>query len=172
MKFMKTIALVAVLFCAAFGTAQTYSTNLFSVGFNGTPTVSTTRNQANTSTRTDYRVWDGTVLEQVLVVNIDHTIPVDYTSSDFYRDEDASAGEVLSTANNSQGMYQGRPFSYGCFLSTFNGADEIRMTRYIIVNATTAIFISMELPDAATYPRDTNNAFKGWEDFESSLNIK
>ena len=167
-SFVMTIILAVMMSVAA--VAQTYSTPQFAVNFTGTVNVSSFRNNKNTSTRTDYVAVSGNVREEIMVVSIDHDIAVDLTSSRFYRDQDASAGETFVTNFNSDGTYQGHLFSYGCFLSQFDGVNYIRLTRYIIVNARTAIFISMSLPNPEE--RTSEGSLKAWQDFENTLVIK
>jgi len=144
----------------------------FSVDFSSQPQVETFRNDANTSTRTVYTAIGNEAVEQVVVVKVDHDIPVDYTSSDFYRDADVNTGETLATNRNSQGLYQGHPYSYGCYTSTVNGVDVIRFSRFIIVNSRTAIFIVMAMPNSDNAPKTPTGAFQAWQDFENTLNIQ
>jgi hypothetical protein len=167
-SFVMTIILAVMLSVAA--VAQNYSTPVFSADFNGAVSVNSFRNDKNTSTRTRYTSVSGDVHEEVLVVAVDHDIAVDLTSSRFYRDQDANVGETLTTDFNSDGTYQGRVFSYGCFLSRFDGVNYIRLTRYIIVNSRTALFISMSLPNSDA--RTSEGAIQAWVDFERTLVIK
>jgi len=144
----------------------------FSVDFSSQPQVETFRNDANTSTRTVYTVIGNEAVEQVVVVKVDHDIPVDYTSSDFYRDADVNTGETLTTNRNNKGLYQGHPYSYGCYTSTVNGVDVIRFSRFIIVNSRTAIFIVLAMPNSDNAPKTPTGAFQAWQDFENTLNIQ
>ena len=102
----------------------------------------------------------------------DGVLAVDYTSSDFYRSTTVFEGETLSTTYLSNGMYDGHPYSYGCYLSTVEGVDYIRFTRYIIVNSKRAIFISMIMVNSPNNAKTPAGAVQVWQDFENTLVIK
>jgi hypothetical protein len=172
-KFFAIATLALALVASAFA-QTTYTTPKFSVNFTGPVTTKTFNNKDNTSTRTGYNATANGVIEEVVTVDIivDGVLAVDYSSSDFYRTVGVNVGETLATDNLSNGMYQGHPFSYGSYLSTYNGVNYIRFTRYIIVNGKEAIFISMFLENSPNAAKTPAGAFQVWQDFENSLDIK
>jgi hypothetical protein len=172
-KFFAIATLALALVASAFA-QTTYTAPKFSVNFTGPVTTKTFNNAANTSTRTDYVATANGVTEEVMTVDIiaDGVLAVDYSSSDFYRANNANTGETLTTDNLSNGLYQGHPFSYGSYLSTYEGVNYVRFTRFIIVNGKEAIFISMFLEDSPNAVKTPAGAFQVWQDFENSLDIK
>jgi hypothetical protein len=173
-KFFAIATLALALVASAFA-QTTYTAPKFSVNFTGPVTTKTFNNNANTSTRTNYAATSANgIVEEVMTVDIisDGVLPVDYSSSDFYRANNAGTGETLTTDNLSNGLYQGHPYSYGCYLSTYEGVNYIRFTRFIIVNAKEAIFISMFLENSPNAVKTPAGAFQVWQDFENSLDIK
>ena len=172
---MKKFVLAMMLFVATLGFAQsTYSTQTFSADFTGPVTVSSLINDAKTSSRTFYFAQSNGITESVITVDIitDGVLAVDYTSSDFYRSNTVFEGETLSTTTLSNGMYNGHPYSYGCYLSTVEGVNYIRFTRYIIVNSKRAIFISMIMVNSPNSAKTPAGAVQVWQDFENTLVIK
>lgn len=145
-----------------------YSTNTFSAVFNGMVDAgAASRSTDGKSTNYTYvsTNTDGTIAQGIIVRFVDYDISVDYTSSDFYANDDTSAGTI---GNRSTGTYQGHPFTYTARFSVDNGVNYIKRTRYIIVNAREVIFI-------VQYAPDTNNSYGDrdqWMDFEDSLTIK
>ena len=165
-------ALFALLFLVStLGFAQgTYNNSRFSAIFNGPVTVTTVTHATNTDT--NYTSVNGNVEEQVIVRVVDHDIPVDFSSTEFYRDRDASSDEKLMTEVNSNGYYQGHPYSYGDVLGTDNGVSYYRFERSIVVNSRTAIFIRMIRPVNESNNKTAAGAVQEWQDFENTLDIK
>jgi hypothetical protein len=176
MKYLSSILAILVLSIAAFsqdypvgpnvGKATTpYATTNFSATFDGPVTAMLpTRNGENTSTDYKYVSQNGKVAEAVTVRFIDHDIAVDYTSSDFYANDDRTGGTV-DTANTSHDSWNGAPFTYTYRTFTLDGVILTKRTRYIIVNAREAIFIQQIT--AVGYEDRPE-----WLDFEYSLRIK
>lgn len=161
------VAVVAVTL-STFASAQSYDNSYFSAVFNAPVTTNTTkRNPDNTSTDYDFGSDTPAIAEWVTIRIIDHDIPNAFQSSDFYADQQAraatdSGGTVI---NRSQTWYQGHPVTYICTARPKDGKTYWIRTRYIIVSAREAIFITMiSLQD------DSNQA--EWERFEATLNIK
>jgi hypothetical protein len=140
-----------------------FSNQYFSATFNANPTVGT---GARSDTAMNYTVSSYTespVVGQSITVRIvDHDIPVDYTSSDFYANNDSTGGEVITTSRN---VWEGHPFTYVARKFTVNGETFQKRERYIIVNSREAIFLTEIIPAG----QDDQNE---WLDFEYSLRIK
>lgn len=145
-----------------------FETPQFSATFNNTVTLEpASRSKDNQSTNYVYTSYSdtNTTGQAVIVRFVDHDIDVNYTSSDFYANDDTSTGTVSNTSN---GTYQGHPFTYTARKWNESGVDLIKRTRFIIVNSREVIFIIQIAPD-------TNNSYgdrEQWMDFENSLNIK
>jgi hypothetical protein len=153
----------SLLVLSAFAVAQTFSNNYFDANFVGAVTSSNNRNDANTSTNYFYNASDANVYQTIDVRLVDHDIPVDYSSTNFYANEDAQRGEVLS---RSTGVYQGHPFTYLCIKYTTNkGYVLTERNRYIIIGPREVYFITQS--SLASY--DDNAEFLA---LENSLNIK
>jgi hypothetical protein len=176
MKYLSSI--LAVLLLSIAGLAQDYpvgpntgkattpySTTQFSATFDGPVTaLLPTRNDENTSTDYKYVSKNDKVAEAITVRFIDHDIAVDYTSSDFYANDDRTGGTV-DTDNTSHNEWNGAPFTYTYRTFTLNGAVLTKRSRYIIVNSREVIFIQQV----------TVNGYEDrpeWLDFEYSLRIK
>lgn len=171
MFLMFVFSLLAFAGIAAAGTGlqtTSYSTRAFTAVFNGAVTADDAqRSTDNQSTNYVYTSYSdaNTVGQAVIVRFVDHDIDVNYTSSDFYANDDSSTGTV---SNTSQGTYQGHPFTYTARKWNDGGVALIKRTRFIIVNSREVIFIIQIAPD-------TNNSYGDqpqWFDFESSLDIK
>src|ERR1700683_2381695 len=163
----KVLALLASVIFSIAVLAQTvtpYSTANFSAVFNNTVTadapVQNTRSVANA-----YTSNDGTHFEMVTFRVVDHDIPVDYTSSDFYANNSQNGGWVIDPTVTTEKLYQGHPFTYTYMTKTVYGIQYALRSRYIIVNSREAIFIQMSSPAA-----DSNYDY--WENFENTLSIK
>lgn len=175
-KFLKSIALVTALLCASFAVAQypespntgkqttPYTSVQFNATFNGSVNVSELMH--NTAKTSVYRLYTSSaagVYQTVAVRFIDHAIPVDFTSSEFYAAHaDLSGGTITNQSND---VWEGHPFTYIYVVFSADGVNYVTRTRFIIVSATEAIFISQTAPATAD-DRDQ------WLDFEYSLRIK
>jgi hypothetical protein len=170
-KLFKSTLLIATMFLASLGMSQTnFSAPRFSASFNGAvETSKAARNTNNTSTSVQYTSTSGNVLESVTVRTIDHDIAVDSTSSQFYRANDTTG--TLFPASSSDGTYQGHPYSYGCAHFESNGITFWSMTRYIIVDSRTAIFITLIVPENDVQ-LSNNETLPEWVRFENSLSIQ
>ena len=174
------ITVVALLLTAVAVAQSDYSTADFSATFNGQVEVSgPTRNTANTSTYVSYSSHDSQGIEEFVEVRtIDHDIPVDLTSTRFYRNQvstSANATEELLADKNSDGDYQGHPYSYGCYRLKFqSGGDYYHLARYIVVSPRKEISIEMLIPTSIinNIATDPNGAYTIWREFEYTLNIK
>ena len=163
MKLKSMFLAASLLVLSAFAVAQTFSSNYFDANFVGAVTSSNKRNDANTSTDYMYNASNDNVVQYVISRVVDHDIPVDYSSTNFYANEDAQKGEVLS---RSTGMYQGHPFTYLCIkYTTKAGYVLTERDRYIIIGPREVYFISQT--SLASY--DDNAEFLA---LENSLNIK
>ena len=173
---IKAIVLAFVLSLLALGgiawantglQTTSYSTNNFSAQFNGPVTAGPVqRSQDNQSSNYVYTSFDTNVGQGVIVRFVDHDIPVDQTSSDFYANDDTSDGTIT---NQSTGMYQGHPYTYTGRAYTDSGTEMFKRTRFIIVNSREVIFIIQ------IEPKQNGNYLTNqpqWFDFEDSLNIK
>jgi hypothetical protein len=170
-KIFATLTLALAMIGSVF--AQTpYSTSSFSATFNGTVDVDSHRSSGGTSNNVEYSSFANGITEIVIVRTVDHDIDVNLTSSQFYRNN-VGGGATLLDKYNSDGAYQGHPFSYGLFTYTKDGVDYSLRSRFIIVNSRTAIFIQMVMPTekANAEPKTPNDALVVWQDFENSLNI-
>jgi hypothetical protein len=170
-KFLATLTLALAFVGSAF--AQTFTTSAFSANFNGAVSTDTFRSKANTSNNVQYGSFANGITETVIVRTVDHDIPVDLSSSQFYRSNTTDL--VLVTKYNSDGTYQGHPYSYGYFTYTNDNVNYVVQERIIIVNSRTAIFISMTMTEAqhAETPNVPNTStIQVWQDFENSLDIK
>ena len=140
-----------------------YSVPQFSATFNNGVAVTTYR--APTSTNTEYFSTDSRGVTQDIVVRfVDHDIPVDYSSSDYYLNHDTFGGAL---SNVTRGTYQGRVFTYGFFdkAPDGNGGFQSDRIRFIIVNSREVIMISQIAPEAVDDQQE-------WFAFEDSLNIR
>ena len=188
-------AFTFILALAISSVAKTYSTPVFSATFNGDVKVETFRNSTNsntayssfsngitklkvktfrnsTSSNTAYSSFSNGITELVVVRTVDHDIDVNTTSSQFYRAN--TTGATLVDKFNSDGEYQGHPYSYGLFEYTDSGIAFTERERIIIVNSRTVIFIKMIMTaeKASNEPNTPGNDLQVWQDFENTLNIK
>lgn len=141
-----------------------FSNNYFSLTFNGPVTTDAPdRNAANTSTTYSYSSFSNGVYQAAHLRIIDHDIAVDYTSSDFYADDDRTGGTI---ENRSKDSWCGHPFTYtGRKVVNEKGETYFVRTRYIIVSARAVLFlVQVSSYSAADQPE--------WMDFEYSLRIK
>lgn len=169
MKIKSFVFVVVLLLVAAFAGAQNFSGSRFTATFNGP--VSTTTSSNATNSNLQYTSRSGNVTEGVTVRTVDHDIPVNQSSSQFYRANVVSP-YILDSSKNSDGYYQGHPYSYGTFSYTENGVLYYVMERFIVVDSRTAIFIWMSMPASEDTDRTPNNANVRWQDFEYTLNIQ
>lgn len=165
MKKVLSLAILALAFVAsAFAQTSTpYINSDFSATFNGLVQYQNEGpNDQKTSTSEAY--WsNGTdgVQQEVYVRRITAgTIPVDFTSSDFYVNNHLFGTHIPE--NVSRGYYQGHPYTYA-FYTDDNGLGE--RVRFIIVSPTEVIWIEQYAP------LSTNDT-QEYADFETSLNIK
>lgn len=166
---LKSLLLITVLFVlSAFAAAQTtqFSNNYFDVTFNEGPVTAHTpsQNDAKTSTNYAYSAENDVVFQDVTVRLIDHDIPTDYSSTNFYADDSLKHGE--KEINRSTGTYQGHIFTYNCV--TFVDDDGITYstrTRYILINSREVYFIFQ-------ITRADYDDKAMWDQFEATLNIK
>ena len=126
-----------------------YSNDQFLATFNSSVTV--TIEQKNTSTDTIYQSFNHGVVQAISVRIIDHDIPVDVSSSDFYMNNDPLDTPITVT------------YAYRQF--TFSGSVFSKRTRAIIVNAREVIFVTQ----IAAMSYDDQNE---WFDFEYSLRVR
>jgi len=169
--FRSLLLAVAVALFSAFAAAQTrntafqttpYFNNYFSATFNGTVEANSSRSDNGQSTNYIYESTNHGVTQVVVVRIVDHDIAVDYTSSDFYANDDRTGGTVDQTSRD---HWQGHPFTYTFRHYQREGNDLGKRTRFIIVNSRTVIFIYQ----IAAYSYDDRPE---WLDFEYSLSIK
>ena len=172
-KFLSSLFLAMVLSISALaqytfptppstGKATTpYSTSIFSATFNGPVSVTNTgRNDENTSTDVVYESSNGTVLQMITVRTIDHSIPVDFTSTGFYVEHQKGCD---TKTDLSQGYWgDNHPYSYSFCTFTIEGQKYTLRTRYIMVNSTTVLMLKQAAKE------DDNNRDE-WLDFEYSL---
>jgi hypothetical protein len=121
-------------------------------------------------------------MTRVVVRVVDHAIPVDFSSSNFYRTHlcENTEGATLDNDSTNDSYYDGHPFSFGVCNYTLGNIPYWRLERIIIVDSTTVIFIAMDVPvsvanrpeNATTSVKGTNDAFVGWVNFENSLVIR
>jgi len=99
----KSLMFVAVLLLSAFAVAQStpYSNKVFSATFVGPVTeTAADRNMQNTSTSVFYNAAANGVYQSVSIRTVDHDIPVDQSSLDFYADGAAKNGYVQDDRKN------------------------------------------------------------------------
>lgn len=175
-KFISALFLALVLSVSALaqityptppntGKATTpYSTSVFSITFNGPVSIETaTRNDSNTSTDVMYDSNNGTVSQFVTVRTIDHAIPVDFTSTDFYVEQQSGCETKTDLSKGYWG--DNHPYSYS-FCTFFLGDQKYTLrTRYIIVNSTTLLTVQQAA-------KENDNNRDQWMDFECSLRIR
>jgi len=152
---------------ANYRTVSQSSNQAFDVTFAGNGEVKTESGANDAGTSRSY-AWESStsdVYQYVTVRIVNHDIAVDFTSSNFYANEDLKDG-TNTELNRSTGYWQGHPFTYSAvsFVGG-NGATLTTRTRYIIVSAREVIFISQT--SLASFD---DNAI--WQTFETSLNIK
>lgn len=174
-KSLLSVAIVLMLAVVAVGQIQypvnptpsgfqttPYANNYFSATFNG---VVTAGDGVRTDTSTNYMYSSSShnVTQVVWVRIIDHDIPVNQASADFYANEDKVGGVIT---DRSQNVWEGHPFTYTRHEYTnSSGVQMAQRARYIIVGPREAIFIMQIVP--ASY-EDRNE----WLDFEYSLRIR
>lgn len=165
---------LALFLFAGIALAQTglqttpYATNYFSATFDGPVDVQgPVRSEDNQSTNYIYLSSSMTASQRIVVRFVDHDIAVDFTSSDFYANDDTVGGVIT---NRSQDYYQGHPFTYTRHHYTYNGVEMSKRTRYIIVNSREVIFVEQFAPFVEG-PYGTGDQPQ-WFDFEGTLNIK
>jgi len=174
MKKVLAVLILALAFVAsAFAQTQTtpYSNNNFSATFNNEVTYSTYSNPTNINYV--YTSTSAQGVKQVVNVRIvDHDIPVDYSSSDFYMNHETSS--LLDTFDGTlvadgiaRNLYQGHPFTYAFFDKApgSNGTMWSERIRFIIVNSREVIFIYQIAPEEV-------NDQQEWFAFEETLSIK
>ena len=175
-KAIVSMLVLSLLAFVGFALANTglqttpYSNSYFSATFNAPVSVdSPARNGSNTST--DYAVYSNTpTVGQIVTARvIDHDIPVDQSSSDFYANDDTTGGTIT---NRSVNTYQGHPFTYTRRIYTEDGVRLSKRTRYIIVNSREVIFIVEIAPIGVAGDAGDLAEQQQWFDFEDSLNIK
>ena len=177
MKFFRNTLAVLFLMVAASFAQWTYPTGpnagkattpfdgaYFSATFNGTPSVKTYRSADNESSNTVYSSMTDTVAEIVTVRIIDHDIAVNYTSSDFYANDDRTGG-TLDNDSTTRNVWCGLPYTYTFRNFELDGVKLVKRSRYIIVNSREVIFIQ-QIAVASYEDRPE------WLDFEYSLRIK
>ena len=172
-KFLSSLFLALVLSVSALaqypaspntGSATTpYATNVFSITFNGPVSITNVgRNAENTSNDIVYSSDNGTIFQFVTLRIIDHTIPVDFTSSNFYVEHQSGCD---TKTDLSQGTWDNRPYSYSFCTFTMDGQKYTLRTRYIIVNPTTVLMVKQAA-------KENDNDRDQWLDFEYSLRIR
>jgi hypothetical protein len=109
-----------------------------------------------------YNSDNGEVVQFITVRTIDHAIAVDFSSSDFYVNDEKGCE---SKKNITRGTWDNRPFTYDFCTFLVQGQRCTLRTRYIIVNPTTVILIQQ----ASLESYDDQSE---WEFFESTLNIR
>jgi hypothetical protein len=171
MKFMKyTLLPLLLVLLSVFAMAQgSYTGTRFTATFNGPVSVDTYNNPTNSNTR--YLSFSGSMTEGVVVRIVDHDIDVNNTSSQFYR-ATAPSEYVLHPEKNSDGYYQGHPYSFGSFSHTQNGVSYYMYERFIIVDSRTVVFIWLEIPVSEDTDRNADNVNLRWSNFEDSLIIR
>lgn len=144
-----------------------YATQQFSAVFDGPVEVEAMQRSADgQSSNYSYFGHNGTVGQTITVRFVDHDIAVDFTSSDFYADDDKTGGVV---ENRSTGMWQGHPFTYTRRHYTDQGVELSKRTCYIIVNKREVIFV-VQIAPYQIGPEGTPDQPQ-WYDFVYSLNI-
>jgi hypothetical protein len=177
---MKKFLMIALLFAVStLAVAQTaFSGPRFSASFNGAVTSRTYNNATNSNV--EYSANDGTIVTSVTVRTVNHPIAVNFESANFYHDQACGEGaKQVGDVNNA--YYQGHPFAFSiCAYTAKNDVPYYTMERVIIVDATTVIFIDMDVPQSIADVTDSQvtsasgkkNAFVGWVNFENTLTIK
>ena len=150
-----------------------YSTNNFSATFNGPVTADPMQRSTDgqSSNYAYYSFNETTGVGQIVIVRfVDHDISVDYTSSDFYANDDTTGGVIT---NRSTTTYQGHPLTYTRHGYTEDGVQLSKRTRFIIVNSREVIFLEQIAPfvDYDQFPTLDGDKPQ-WVEFEDSLNIK
>lgn len=172
MRLRNLLLSVVLLAASAFG--QTVTGSRFTATFNAPVETKTYRNDANTSTRTEYASIsaDG-VYEEVTEVKVDHDIEVGYDSTRFYRNQGV-ANLTPYTDKFYDGTYQGRLFSFGSGEFVPDGSTKYTLVgRFFVLDNRTALFIEMAFPQSLYAGHATDNgAFDRWAAFEESLNIQ
>ncbi len=154
-------AIGLLLSVTAFAQQSTpYSTPNFSATFNGAVATETATHPNSVSYR--YESSAQGVGQTVIVRIVNHDIAVNHESSNFYNNDDPTGGTVSDVK---QDYYQGHPFTYACRTYDVGGVSWTKRTRFIIVNARTAIFIWQ-------ISRADYNDTAEWTAFENSLIIK
>jgi hypothetical protein len=162
-KFVSSLFVALVLSILAMAQSTPYSTTVFSATFNGPVTVQAAeRNNANTSSQVGYNSDNGAVVQFVVVRTIDHAIAVNFSSSDFYVDDQKGCE---SKKYITRGTWDNHPFTYDFCTFIVQGQRCTLRTRYIIVNPTTVILIQQASLEA--YDDQSE-----WEFFEGTLNIR
>ena len=172
-KFIGSLILALVLSVSALaqypdspntGKATTpYSTSVFSATFNGPVSIlNVGRNNDNTSSDVAYTSDNGKIAQYAIVRTIDHAIPVNFTSSDFYVQHQTGCD---TKTDLTQGTWDNRPYSYSFCTFSIEGVKYTLRTRYIIVNPTTVLMIKQ-------LAKEDDNIRDEWLDFEYSLRIR
>jgi hypothetical protein len=181
MKFFRLLlpAVAIILFVGAVAFAQQctypvgpnkgyattpYTGSHFAVTFNDSVSVTTTRTDSHSETT--YDSFNHGVLETITVRTIDHDIPADNSSLEFYLGGfcDGKEGCKRDTSVNQQGNWCGHSYSYGYYEMPISGTPYHHRERAIIVDSRTVLFIGQTAPDGYE-DRDE------WMDFEYSLRI-
>jgi hypothetical protein len=139
----------------------TYSNSYFSATFEGPVKDDIERNPSGKSTNHTYEFCCTNVDQEVIVRTLDSDIPVNFSSSNFYANDDNTGGITSTTTGN----YQGHPFTYSLRRFTRDGKEISKRERFIIVNPRVVMFISQ----AALWNYDDSNE---WSNFVTSLDIK
>lgn len=138
-----------------------FSNNYFSASFNG-PVTSAEIARSSTGSNWLYSSSSNGVDQSIQIRIVDHDIPVDVSSSNFYADNTINPGTITDRSTD---VWEGHPFTYTRRTWTENGVITVARDRYIIVNSRTVIVIQeMSLENL-----DNRNQ---WLDFEYSLRIK
>jgi|ERR1700733_3847729 len=167
---LSLLAVVGIAMASTGLQTTPYSTGNFSAVFNGPVTADpVSRSTDNESSNYDYYSFSAGVGQIVVVRQIDHDIPVDQSSADFYVNDDATGGTVT---NRSNFTYQGHVGAYTRRIYMSDGVQLSKRTRYIVVNSREVIFL--EEITAIGSPSDPGDMAeqKQWFDFEDSLDIK
>ena len=161
------LGFVGVVMAGSFQTTP-YSTNNFSATFNAPVTAEPVSRSADNQS-SNYTYWSATdtVGQSVMVRFVDHDIAVDFTSSDFYANDDSTGGTIT---NRSTDYYQGHPFTYTRRDFVQNGVELSKRVRDIIVSSREVIFLEQVAPYVSG-PAGTGDQPQ-WFEFEDSLNIK
>ncbi len=140
-----------------------YATSTFSITFNGPVVIeAAVRNTENTSTDVTYDSNNGNIYQMVTIRTIDHAIPVDFTSSNYYVEHQTGCDTKTDLTT---GYWDNRPYSYSFCTFSIQGEKYTLRTRYIIVDSTTMLRVQQVAKE------DDNNR-DAWLDFEYSLRIR